>query len=355
RRRRRRAARRRRRAVARGPRRTRDARRHRLQRARRAARPRRHPPRPRAPARGPGRARRAERRQRVRQLHQGHRGQPGPEPHRHARPPPARRTGGSGRAAGAGLRGRLRPAAGRFGRRRRRLRLRLRQGCRRGRGDGRRGTRVAARDPHEHTPPAEPTSVPPSTLRRLTGGLAGAAVVIAVITVLSRLAGFGRTYAFSQTVTTSCLSQAYFTSTQFPFIVYEIVAGGALTAMVVPVLAGAAERGDRDEVRRIGSALLTWIVVLMIPLSALMALAARPIMELLVGGDLQGCSRDGIVDVGSSMLRILSAQMVMYGVAVVLYGVLQSHRRFVASALAPLMSSLVVIVAYAAYAPLGRD
>ncbi|HLV74561.1 putative peptidoglycan lipid II flippase [Actinomadura hallensis] len=196
--------------------------------------------------------------------------------------------------------------------------------------------------------------MPPSTLRRLTGGLAGAAVVIAVITVLSRLAGFGRTYAFSQTVTTSCLSQAYFTSTQFPFIVYEIVAGGALTAMVVPVLAGAAERGDRDEVRRIGSALLTWIVVLMIPLSALMALAARPIMELLVGGDLQGCSRDGIVDVGSSMLRILSAQMVMYGVAVVLYGVLQSHRRFVAPALAPLMSSLVVIVAYAAYAPLGR-
>ena len=194
----------------------------------------------------------------------------------------------------------------------------------------------------------------PSTIRRLTGGLAGAAVVIAVITVLARLAGFGRTYTFSQTVTTSCLSQAYFTSTQFPFIVYEIVAGGALTAMVVPVLAGAAERGDREQVRRIGSALLTWIVVLMVPLSALMALGARPIMELLVGGDLAGCSRGDIVDVGSSMLAVMSLQMVMYGVAVVLYGVLQSHRRFVAPALAPLISSLVVIGAYAVYAPLGR-
>ncbi|TDB94781.1 lipid II flippase MurJ [Actinomadura sp. 7K534] len=196
--------------------------------------------------------------------------------------------------------------------------------------------------------------MPPSTLRRLTGGLAGAAVVIAIVTVLARLAGFGRTYAFSQTVTTSCLSQAYFTSTQIPFIVYEIVAGGALTAMVVPVLAGAAERGDRDEVRRIGSALLTWIVVLMVPLSLLMALGARPVMELLVGRDLEGCSRDGIVDVGSSMLAVMSAQMVMYGMAVVLYGVLQSHRRFVAPALAPLMSSLVVIGAYLVFAPLGR-
>ncbi|TDD65903.1 virulence factor MviN [Actinomadura rubrisoli] len=190
-------------------------------------------------------------------------------------------------------------------------------------------------------------------MRRLTGGLAGAAVVIGTITILSRLAGFGRTYAFSQTVTTSCLSQAYFTSTQFPSIVYEIVAGGALAGMVVPVLAGPAERGDREQVRRIGSALLTWIVALMVPLSALMALASRPIMELLVGGDLNGCSRAQIVGVGADMLAVMAPQMIMYGMAVVLYGLLQSHRRFAAPALAPLMSSLVVIGAYLAFAPLG--
>jgi len=191
-------------------------------------------------------------------------------------------------------------------------------------------------------------------LRRLTGGLAGAAVVIGVITVLSRLAGFGRTYVFSQTVTTSCLSQAYFTATQFPSIIYEIVAGGALASMVVPVLAGPAERGDKDEVRRITSALLTWIVVLMVPLSALMAVLSQPIMELMVGGDLKSCSRSGIVSVGTHMLAIMAPQMIMYGLSVVLYGVLQSHRRFIAPALAPLMSSLVVIAAYVIYAPLGR-
>ncbi|MEV5830841.1 lipid II flippase MurJ [Spirillospora sp. NPDC052242] len=194
----------------------------------------------------------------------------------------------------------------------------------------------------------------PPSLRRLTGGIAGAALVIAIITVLSRLAGFGRTYAFSQTVTTSCLSQAYFTSTQLPLIVYEIVAGGALTSMVVPVLAAAADRGDRAEVRRIGSALLTWVVLLMVPLSALMALASGPIVELMVGRDLHGCERGPIVDVASTMLAIMAPQMLMYGIAVVLYGLLQSHRRFVAPALAPLMSSLVVIGAYVAYAPLGR-
>ncbi|MFD0905156.1 murein biosynthesis integral membrane protein MurJ [Actinomadura sediminis] len=194
----------------------------------------------------------------------------------------------------------------------------------------------------------------PPSLRRLTGGIAGAALVIAIITVLSRLAGFGRTYALSQTVTTSCLGQAYSTSTMFPLIVYEIVAGGALTSMVVPVLAGAADRGDREEVRRTGSALLTWVVLLTVPLSAVMALAARPIVGFIADERMPGCDGGQIVDVAATMLAITAPQMVMYAVAVVFYGLLQSHRRFVAPALAPLISSIVVIGAYLAFAPLGR-
>src|SRR4051812_16063240 len=86
--------------------------------------------------------------------------------------------------------------------------------------------------PQEHDGDAVTPSPRGPALRRLTGGLAGAAVVIGVITVLARLAGFGRTYSFSQTVTTSCLSQAYFSATQLPSSIYEIVAGGALASMV---------------------------------------------------------------------------------------------------------------------------
>ncbi|MCP2339065.1 murein biosynthesis integral membrane protein MurJ [Actinomadura rupiterrae] len=190
--------------------------------------------------------------------------------------------------------------------------------------------------------------------RKVAAGLAGAAVLIGVLTVLSRLAGFARTFAQSQAVGPTCLGQAYSTSTQFPSIVYEIVAGGALASMVVPVLARPAERGDTEQVRRIGSALLTWVVLAMVPLSALLAVTSRPVMELLVGGTGDGCVRSDIVRVGGDMLAIMAPQMVMYGIAVVLYGLLQSHRRFVAPALAPLVSSVVVIVAYVVFVPLGR-
>ncbi|GAA3243332.1 murein biosynthesis integral membrane protein MurJ [Actinocorallia longicatena] len=194
-------------------------------------------------------------------------------------------------------------------------------------------------------------------MKRLTSGLAGAAVLIAALTVLARLAGFGRTVVFSQTVTNSCLSDVYFTANQIPNIVFEIVAGGALASLVVPVLSVPAERGESETVRRTSSAMLTWVLLLLTPLSLAAALAAGPIMSALTHGGLGGCDRTAYLALGTRMLVVFAPQIVLYGLAVVLYGVLQAHRRFTGPALAPLVSSLVVIGAYLAYVPLmdGRD
>ncbi|MEO5874241.1 MAG: lipid II flippase MurJ [Streptosporangiaceae bacterium] len=193
-------------------------------------------------------------------------------------------------------------------------------------------------------------------MRRLSGGLASAAVLIGVLTVLARIAGFGRTAVFSRTVESGCLSQVYFAANQIPNIVFEIVAGGALASMVVPVLAGPIERGERDVVRRTASAMLTWVVLALVPLSLLVAVTAEPIMRWLLGGDAgPGCVQRDLVSVGTDMLVVFAPQILLYGVAVVLYGVLQAHRRFTIPATAPLVSSLVVIVAYLLFVPLGAD
>jgi putative peptidoglycan lipid II flippase len=53
------------------------------------------------------------------------------------------------------------------------------------------------------------------------------------------------------------------------------------------------------------------------------------------------------------MLIVFAPQVLLYGLAVVLYGILQSHRRFGAPALAPLLSSLVVIGAYLGFGAIG--
>jgi len=176
------------------------------------------------------------------------------------------------------------------------------------------------------------------------GGLGRAALLIGAITMLARVIGFGRQVVFAHTVQASCLGTAYTTANMVPNIIYDIVAGGALTAVVVPVLAAPA-RSDPEQVRRTSAALLSWVVLLLVPVSLIIAAIARPLVSVLLGGT-PGCPRADMVTLGARMLVVFAPQILLYGLAVVLYGILQSHRRFAAPALAPVLSSLVVIGAY---------
>ena len=190
--------------------------------------------------------------------------------------------------------------------------------------------------------------------RQRSRGIGRAAVMIGVITVLARLVGFGRQVVFAHTVGTTCLGTAYTTANMVPNIIYDIVLGGALASVVVPVLAGPAGRAGPagQEARQIASALLTWTVLLLVPVSLVVAAAARPIVSVLLSSA-SGCPRADLAGVGARMLIVFAPQVLFYGLAVVLYGILQSHRRFGAPALAPLLSSLVVVGAYVVFGVVG--
>jgi putative peptidoglycan lipid II flippase len=184
-----------------------------------------------------------------------------------------------------------------------------------------------------------------------------AALLIAGLTAGARVIGFGRQIVFAHTVGNSCLGSAYITANQVPNIVYDVVLGGALASIMVPVLARPADRSAADPAAaratsQISSALLTWTVLLLAPASAILALAAGPVISVLIP-HLRGCSRTEAIATGGHMLVVFAPQILLYGLAVVLYGILQAHRRFAGPALAPLLSSLVVIGAYLAFLPLG--
>lgn len=175
--------------------------------------------------------------------------------------------------------------------------------------------------------------------------LASAALLIAVLTVAARLAGFARTLVFVTAVGDRDLGALYQSANTVPNIIFEIVAGGALASLVVPMLAGAVARDDRRTVSATASALLTWVLTLLIPIAVVVALAAAPIVRLLDPiADARG------VAVGADMLRVFAPQLPLYGVSIVLTGVLQAHRRFAWPVLAPLLSSVTVMGAYACFA-----
>lgn len=183
--------------------------------------------------------------------------------------------------------------------------------------------------------------------RSTAGAVTRAAALIAGLTVLARVAGFGRVLTLARTVGPTCLGDTYQAVNAVPNIVFEIVAGGALASLVVPLLAGAVDCGEEAEVSRTSSALLTWSVIVLVPVAVVIALAAHPLAALLLDGKTCG---PAAVRVGTSMLRVFAPQIPLYGIGVVLTGILQAHRRFTGPAIAPLLSSLVVIGAYLTFA-----
>lgn len=179
---------------------------------------------------------------------------------------------------------------------------------------------------------------------RLIGGIAGAAGLIAVITLLARAAGFGRTLVFADSVRAAGVGDVYNVVNAVPNVVHEVAAGGALAAVTVPLIAGHLGRGSIEEAHRVASTLLTWALLVLVPIAAIVWAVAEPLGAYLAPDGV----RDG-VSVAAVMLRIFALQIPLYGIAVVISGLLHAHQRFAAVALAPLVSSVVVMATYAAY------
>jgi putative peptidoglycan lipid II flippase len=176
-------------------------------------------------------------------------------------------------------------------------------------------------------------------------GVATSALLIAGLTAASRLTGLIRTVVFAATVGPTDLGDLYQSANTVPNVAYEIVAGGALAVAVVPVLARPIALADTRRVSELASALLTWTLVLLTPLAAIVALAAPAVVTLLVGGRAEPAT----LATGALLVRVFAVQIPLYGVGVVLTGVLNAHRRYAWPAVAPLLSSLVMIVTCAAF------
>jgi len=201
---------------------------------------------------------------------------------------------------------------------------------------------------------------PPRDGLALAPGIARGALLIAGLSALSRMLGLVRTLVFSQSVGAGCLGTAYVTANQVPNLIYELALGGALTSAMVPILARSAERAGTDpqqkaRVANITSALLTWAVIILVPLMLIIAAAAGPIASLLIPANPNaGCVRGDMVGVTSNMLVVFAPQVLLYGISVVLFGLLQAYRRFTGPTLAPVIANLVLISAYLAFVPLDK-
>jgi putative peptidoglycan lipid II flippase len=173
--------------------------------------------------------------------------------------------------------------------------------------------------------------------RSAGGGIVRTAGTMAVATLISRITGLIRTMVLAAALGVGLVNDAYNTANTLPNIVYELLLGGILTSVVVPLLVHAQER-DRDGGTAYAQRLATIALSVLIVITAVAVLAA-PLLTRLYGisGD------PDQVRLANWLARLLLIEIVFYGLGALAQAILNSRGVFGPPAWAPVLNNLVVI------------
>ncbi|HEX2274318.1 MAG TPA: murein biosynthesis integral membrane protein MurJ [Acidimicrobiales bacterium] len=181
--------------------------------------------------------------------------------------------------------------------------------------------------------------------------LGRSAAVMAVGTTLSRITGLGRfvALAFALGVSESRLADAYNIANTMPNVIYELVLGGVLTSVFIPVLVQELRTRDHEEAWRSVSVLVSVAMVVLVALSVV-AVVLAPWIIRLFSLRLSGPAADQQQALGTFFLRFFAPQVAFYGAAALAGALLNAHDRFAVPMFAPVLNNLVVIATCLAFA-----
>ena len=158
-------------------------------------------------------------------------------------------------------------------------------------------------------------------------------------TTLSRVTGLGRTVLLASVLGVTALGDAYNVANTVPNIVFQLTAGGVLSATVIPLLARSASERQRQETAGV---LLGTVALVGAAGSLLLLLGAPFVVRLLTVGGRSLPDHDAVVRTGTAWLRIFSPQVALYTVSVLATAIMAARHRLALGAFAPVSTNVLV-------------
>jgi putative peptidoglycan lipid II flippase len=192
---------------------------------------------------------------------------------------------------------------------------------------------------HSAAAPAQDTGM----IQRVRIGRA--AMILTGAFIASRVLGLLRTSMFAFVFGTSNVSDAYLQAFLIPDLIFNIVAGGALSSAFIPAFV--AERNEKSA-WRLASSALNLAVVIMIVLAVLAIIFApylvplyNPAVDIHTAHDLAVHQQE--VNLIISLTRIMLLQPIALGAGVIITSVLQAKQDFMLPALGTVLYNVGII------------
>lgn len=200
-----------------------------------------------------------------------------------------------------------------------------------------------------------PTYVGPRRRRPATGGrlrrksreaaaapdsnreLLASSRTMAIASLASRITGFLRSVVLAAALGTGLVADAYNGANSFPNMVYELLIGGVLSSVLIPLLVNAQEH-DADRGEAYTQRLLS-LATAALGAATVLAVAAAPVIAAAFVSD------PAQRDLTSSFATLLLPEIFFYGLGAIFTAVLNTRHVFGPGAWAPVLNNVVTIAA----------
>lgn len=176
---------------------------------------------------------------------------------------------------------------------------------------------------------------------RSNRGLLTASGSMAVASLASRVTGFLRSALLVAALGTGAVGNAYNSGNNLPNMIYELLLGGVLSSVLVPLLVHAQSEDDDDGVAY--TQRLLSIATAALGVMTLLAVAAAP---LIAAAFVPAGSQRQLT---SLFATLLLPEIFFYGLGAMFMAVLNIRRSFAPGAWAPVLNNVVMIVTVAVF------
>lgn len=180
------------------------------------------------------------------------------------------------------------------------------------------------------------------------GAIVSAALLLGVASLVSRLVGLYRDRIFTSLFGAGDTFDAFVVAFRIPDLIFNLVVIGALSAAFIPLFTEKMVQGKKGEqlAHRFALSILHLMCIGVGLFSIVFAVFAPVIIPIIAPGFVGNTLRETIL-----LSRIMALQPILLCISFVFSGVLNSYKRFIAYALAPIFYNLGIITGAIFFVP----
>jgi putative peptidoglycan lipid II flippase len=181
-----------------------------------------------------------------------------------------------------------------------------------------------------------------------TRAIARAGLTVSGAFLVSRILGWGRVVVIGNAFAGDLADlDAFYAAFRIPDLIYQLVAAGALSSALIPILAELLSRDERRRAWRIVSTVADLMLIGLAVLGVIVFVTAPALVETFIAPGFDPSSQALTVE----LTRIMVLSAVFLALGAIASSVLNAHGRFAAAAVAPIVYNVAIISATVLLAP----